>query len=93
VIISGGKKVSLDDMERQVSQLPEVESAMAVAVDSEWGQSPGLLMVLKDSSRSEGFALDVELAVKPAKVKIVEALPVLSSGKPDYMAATATIKD
>ena len=93
VIISGGKKVSLDDMERQVSQLPEVESAMAVAVDSEWGQSPSLLLVLKDSARSEGFALEVEFAVKPVKVKIVEALPVLSSGKPDYMAATAMIKD
>ncbi len=93
VIISGGKKVSLDDLERRAAALPQIEAAIAVPMESEWGQSPGLLLVLKSSSGSEEFVLDVDFAIKPAKVKIVESLPVLSSGKPDYVAAAAMIKD
>ncbi|MDG2497549.1 MAG: AMP-binding protein [Aquiluna sp.] len=93
VIISGGKKVSLDHLENLVSNFPGVKTAMAVAVESEWGQSPSFLLVLDDAFDSESFVLDIDFEVKPEKVKILDALPMLSSGKPDYLSAAVIIKE
>ena len=92
VIISGGKKVSLDAIERLVLDVPGVKEVMAVATQSQWGQSPGLLVVADGISENQ-IAADIDVEVKPEIVKLVQDLPRLSSGKPDYLAAVELIKD
>lgn len=92
VIISGGKKVSLDAIERLVLDVPGVKEVMAVATQSQWGQSPCLLVVADGISENQ-IAADIDVEVKPEIVKLVQDLPRLSSGKPDYLAAVELIKD
>jgi len=93
VINSGGKKVSLDDVESLVAAQVGVEEVIAVAVDSEWGQSVGLVLAV-----SEGFD-EAELhklllgPAKPVSIRQVSQVPRLISGKPDYQAATALLAD
>jgi len=93
VIISGGNKVSLDDIEALVVSQVGVEEVIAVAVQSEWGQSVGLVLEVY-----EGFdeAVLHKLLLGPAKplsIRQVSQVPRLINGKPDYQAAAALLAD
>jgi O-succinylbenzoic acid--CoA ligase len=96
VFISGGVKVSLDRVERLVQSMPGLEGAVVVAADDErWGQVA--VVVVEGAAGSAGGAggagqlarvRDVVIAgagraAAPRSVVRVDALPRLSSGKPD----------
>ena len=86
VIISGGLKVSLAAIEREVRTLPGQADAVVVRTPSErWGEVPVVVtttpLALDDVKARLVAALGV--AAAPARVVVVDALPWLSSGKPD----------
>ncbi len=100
VIISGGEKVLLDAVEQAVRAIAGLESAIVIAADdAEWGQVPVVVAPVPAGGgsevRSERFLREVRAAVTdrvgragaPARVVVVEHLPVLSSGKPDRIGA------
>lgn len=97
VIISGGEKVLLDAVEEAVRSIPGLEGAVVVACDDqEWGQVP---VVVAPSGREQRNADNLLSEVRglvaervgragaPSRIVTVAELPVLSSGKPDRVAA------
>jgi O-succinylbenzoic acid--CoA ligase len=87
-IISGGIKVSLDEVERAARALPGLEDAVAVRAPSErWGEVP----VIVSTGAMPLAELRAELAARlgraaaPAAVLTLDSLPLLSSGKPDRL--------
>ena len=88
VIVSGGVKVSLAEVELVVRSLPGMHAAVVVAAPSpEWGEVPVVVSVLDlplDVVRAAvGEALGREAA--PARILVLKAMPLLSSGKPDRL--------
>jgi o-succinylbenzoate---CoA ligase len=84
VIISGGLKISLDLVESKAREIAGVQEVCAVAMDSDFGQSVGLVYVGEegpDFSSLEGIGV----AAKPAKTMRLDSLPLLPSGKPDLI--------
>jgi O-succinylbenzoic acid--CoA ligase len=86
VIISGGLKVSLAEVERVVRTLDGQADAVVLRAPSErWGEVP--LVVTAQPIELEVLRAAVRTvlgaAAAPARVVIVDAIPQLSSGKPD----------
>lgn len=96
VLISGGEKVSLDDVERSVRAAVGFEEAVVVAAASaEWGQVPAVavaghpavgLAELRSLVQSE-----LGRAAAPAHLILLERMPLLASGKPDRVGITALV--
>lgn len=95
VIVSGGVNVSLDRVEAAVRALPGMESAVVVPVaDERWGQgsavvvagAPGLDEQVLLTRVREAVAAAVGAVARPARVITIDALPLLTSGKPDRAA-------
>ena len=93
VIISGGKKVSLDDVEQRVLELDSVSEAMAVAVASKWGQSAVLLVAGPKTLELAELNAVLEGPAKAIAFRQLDELPRLESGKPDYQAAKQLLAD
>lgn len=103
VIISGGEKVLLDVVEQVVRSLPGLESAVVVASDDdEWGQVPVVVAVEEAVGPDGGgrlravraaVAARVGRAAAPSRIVVVAELPLLSSGKPDRVAAARIAAD
>ena len=93
IIISGGKKVSLDDVEVQVAAQVGIKEVIAVAVDSEWGQSVGLVLAVTEGFDESELHSVLLGPAKPALVIQLGQVPRLISGKPDYQAAKALLAD
>jgi O-succinylbenzoic acid--CoA ligase len=97
VIISGGEKVLLDAVEEAVRSIPGLEGAVVVACDDqEWGQVPVVVAPGGEERRDDESLLGevrglvaerVGRAGAPSRIVTVAELPVLSSGKPDRVAA------
>jgi len=95
VIISGGLKVSLGEVETLVRSLPGLGDAVVIGAPSaEWGETPVVV------TAAEGASLDdVRAAVgaalgrhaSPARIVSVEGIPLLSSGNPDRVAITRSV--
>ncbi|MEN2742629.1 AMP-binding protein [Microbacterium sp. X-17] len=90
VIISGGEKVLLDTVERLVRSWDGLGDAVVVAAeDARWGQVP--VVVTTGGAELAGLrrlvAEQLGRAAAPARIVTVGALPHLSSGKPDRVAA------
>jgi o-succinylbenzoate---CoA ligase len=86
VLISGGIKVSLADVERVVRALPGQTDAVVVRASSErWGEVPVVVTTTPIELDALRAAVRGALgaAAAPARVLVVEAIPQLSSGKPD----------
>ena len=88
VIISGGVKVSLDAVARAVTAMPGLGSAVAVwAPDERWGQVP--VVVTDNADHPELQAVRdrvgelVAKAARPARIVVIDELPLLGSGKVD----------
>jgi o-succinylbenzoate---CoA ligase len=86
VIISGGIKVSLADVERVARVVEGQSDAVAVRAPSEqWGEVPVIVTTrpieLEDLRAVVRAALGP--AAAPARVIVVDAIPLLRSGKPD----------
>ena len=87
VIISGGEKVSLDEIERVVRSLPEHQDDVAVAVeDARWGQSPVVVSRAGEQGVSDAVVSALGRAARPQRVVTVSDIPLLPSGKPDRLA-------
>jgi len=87
VITSGGLKLSLDHFEERARDLAGVEEVIAIALDSEFGQSVGVIYVGEEDADFASLASSISLAAKPRKIVRVSQLPRLSSGKPDLVQA------
>ncbi len=86
VIISGGIKVSLADVERVVRSLAGQSDAVAVRAPSErWGEVPVIVTTQPIELEELRAAVRATLgrAAAPARVVVVDAIPLLGSGKPD----------
>jgi o-succinylbenzoate---CoA ligase len=94
VIVSGGINVSLDRVERIVRGVPGLESAVVVGVaDDRWGEASVVVVPRGEAlRRSESVQLDEARAAvadgigphaRPARLVLVDELPLLTSGKPD----------
>ena len=102
VIISGGVKVSLGDVERAVRAVPGFADAVAVRVpDREWGERAAVVATRTDAAAaSAGLetlaaatdAARLPPAARPVRLELVDALPLLSSGKPDRRALEARMR-
>jgi len=86
VIISGGIKVSLGDVERMVRAIPGHGDAVVVRAPSDrWGEVP-VVFTTRQNELDEVRASvrrELEAAAAPDRVIVVDAIPTLSSGKPD----------
>lgn len=98
VIISGGVNVSLDRVERAVREVPGLESAVVVgAGDERWGQVPVIVAVLPRGSEHDTLLTAARAAAetavgapaRPRELRVVGAIPMLPSGKPDRRALAA----
>jgi O-succinylbenzoic acid--CoA ligase len=89
VLVSGGLKVSLDQLEHAALTVGGVTEAAALAVnDPEWGQRAALFYVgspeVADYLAGEVLTL-LGPAAKPVRVLRVGLLPRLATGKADYL--------
>jgi O-succinylbenzoic acid--CoA ligase len=90
VLISGGLKMSLDQVEAVAASVPGVVEVAATAVSStEWGERVGIVYVgspeVADYMAGSVFE-QLGIAAKPIRVIRVDRLPRLSSGKTDLIA-------
>lgn len=83
VIVSGGLKVSLDRVEEAALALDGVEEVCAVAIESHWGQSVGLVYV--GGERDFHELEELTIAARPQRLLKLTSIPRLSSGKPDLI--------
>lgn len=96
VIISGGVKVSLDAVENLVRALPGLAGAVVVPADDPvWGQVPVIVApagaptefaTTELATIRDAVAAQLGPAARPARMVLVEAIPLLASGKPDRRA-------
>jgi o-succinylbenzoate---CoA ligase len=86
VIISGGVKVSLADVERIVRELDGQHEAVVVRAPSvRWGEVPVVVSSAAIDLEELRQAVRARLgsAAAPARVIVVDAIPRLTTGKPD----------
>jgi len=105
VIVSGGVNVSLDRVERAVRTVPGLEGAVVVAIpDERWGQGSAIVVALRGAGAAdavpallaaarERVGAELGPAARPARLVPVDALPVLSSGKPDRRGIAALVPE
>ena len=96
IIVSGGVKVSLGDIDAVVQQMVEGGEVCVVAVSHEtWGEVPVVISSTpldRDSVRA--FVKErLGAAAQPHQVLHLESMPRLSSGKLDRVALTALAKE
>lgn len=92
VVISGGEKVPLGLVERLVRELPGQDAAVVTRrASGEWGEVPVVVTARPlDLDRvREHVGAALGRAARPAAVVLVDALPMLASGKPDRRAIQA----
>jgi len=94
VIISGGVKVSLAEVERFVRTLAGQTDAVVTRQASErWGEVPVVItsvgLALDELRSSVGGALGA--AAAPARVIVVDRVPMLATGKPDRVGIRAIV--
>jgi O-succinylbenzoic acid--CoA ligase len=92
VIISGGIKVSLAEVELVVRSLPGLHDAVVVSAPSpEWGQVPVVVSTVDLALDEVRAAVSEALgrAAAPARILLVDSIPRLASGKPDRVGVTA----
>jgi len=89
LIISGGVKVSLDEVEAVVRAIPGLVDAVVVRAPSEqWGEVPVVVTTGAADLGAVRSAVAAALgrAAAPAAVLSVDELPVTATGKPDRVA-------
>ncbi|MEO5921140.1 MAG: AMP-binding protein [Pseudolysinimonas sp.] len=91
VIISGGLKVSLGEIERIIRDSLYPDAVVVAATDDRWGQVP--VVVTTDLARGEIVWSLQELgrAARHTRLLHLNRLPLLPSGKVDRVALTALV--
>ena len=94
VIVSGGKKVSLADVERiVVDELGGVGCVVVAGTHDEWGQVPvivGVTGIDLDNARNV-IGAKLGAHARPDRFVLVSEIPLLGSGKPDRVAISRTV--
>ena len=94
VIVSGGKKVSLADVERiVVDELGGVGCVVVAGTHDEWGQVPvivGVTGIDLDNARNV-IGAKLGAHARPDRFVLVPEIPLLGSGKPDRVAISRTV--
>ncbi len=89
VIVSGGIKVSISEVERIVKTVPGLLDAVVVGrVDERWGEVPVVFATASVALAVVREAVGSTLgdAARPADLIVVDSIPLLASGKPDRVA-------
>jgi len=92
VIISGGVKVSLAEVETLVRTVAS-DAVVVRAIDERWGEVPVVATTARldlDVVR-ELVGTQLGTAARPARVVVLESLPTLASGKPDRLTIRSAI--
>jgi O-succinylbenzoic acid--CoA ligase len=92
VIVSGGVKISLGAVEEVVRSLPGLGGAIVVGVPHpQWGQVPVVVSEVPADADAVRAAVIARLGreAAPARIALVPRMPLLSTGKPDRLAAAA----
>ena len=92
VIVSGGVKVSLGAVEDVVRSLPGLGGVIVVsAPHPQWGQVPVVVSEVPADADAVRAAVIARLGreAAPARIALVSRMPLLSTGKPDRLAAAA----
>ena len=102
VIISGGVKVSLGDVERVVRAVPGFGAAVVVRVpDAEWGERAAVVAERTDAAAASDAlvilaaatdAAGLAPAARPVRLELVDRMPRLASGKPDRRVLEARLR-
>ncbi len=102
VIITGGVKVSAEEVRRGLESHPSVREAFVAGIDdAEWGQKVVAAVVLSTASRGgDTFAEFEQLlrrqlgaAAVPKHYELLGALPLLPNGKPDRQVLIEMLKE
>ncbi len=96
VIISGGVKVSLAEVEAHVRALPGLADAVVVGAESaQWGEVPVVVTTREVSLAAlrESVSQALGAASAPARVVVVDDIPILSTGKPDRLGLATLVRD
>lgn len=100
VLISGGIKVNLDEVERSLQQQPGFEGAVAVALPSrDWGQSVAIAIPTQCAEETDLLIRATEAvaslgpAARPVRCIQLDSVPRLASGKPDRMQITRLVTE
>lgn len=93
VIISGGLKVALGEVERRVRALPGQADAVVLPVDNgAWGRAPAVVTTAPvDDAALRAATAPLGPQARPVAVHVVDAIPLLDSGKPDRVALRALV--
>ena len=102
VIVSGGVKVALGEVERAIRAVPGFAEAVAVRVpEPEWGERVAVVALRTDAA-AESDALTMLAAAtdaarlppaaRPARLLLVDRMPLLASGKPDRRALEELVR-
>jgi len=95
VIVSGGIKVSLAEVEAAVRGMPGLASAVVVAAPHpEWGETPVVVTEVPVDLGDVRDAVSARLgrAAAPSRVVVVPGIPLLASGKPDRLSIAAIVR-
>ena len=92
MIVSGGVNVSLGEVERLVRSM-HPDAVVVPASDERWGQVPVVVTTREvDLAELRSAAIaQLGAAAAPARVVVVDSIPMLSSGKPDRLALRAAV--
>jgi fatty-acyl-CoA synthase len=95
VIITGGKKVCPEEIERALEQLPNIHRAAVIGVDDpEWGQAVVALIEIETGANVEPETLKQQLVERlegykiPRQIHITDRIPTTAAGKIDRQALT-----
>jgi len=92
VIVSGGVKVSLGAVEAVVRELPGLGAAVVVGTPHpEWGEAPVVVTEVAVPLETVRDAVAARLGreAAPARVLLLDRIPLLASGKPDRLGIAA----
>jgi O-succinylbenzoic acid--CoA ligase len=88
VLISGGLKVSLGEIERLVRDLYP-DAVVVAAPDAKWGQVPVVVTADLGTGEVLPYVRELGRVVRHTRVLHVNRIPLLPSGKPDRVALAA----
>jgi O-succinylbenzoic acid--CoA ligase len=93
IIVTGGVKVSLADIERVLVEFG-IDAVASWFPDDEWGQVPALVSTKPVDLNEARDLIEAALgkAARPYSVVIVETIPTLSSGKVDRIAVHEIVR-